>query len=124
MRNIRGVTLRWQPYGAHTGAEWYSSTHIDVVGRNFDIWWMTRRLCGAALLDRGARAYPPETRRAQGKRAEKGVVCSAKNHNAMVAMISAWAYRAHSQCVSRPGVPFQESFSSLATVGDCPIRRG
>jgi len=25
------------PYGAHTGAEWYSSTHIDVVGRNFDI---------------------------------------------------------------------------------------
>jgi leucyl aminopeptidase (aminopeptidase T) len=26
------------PYGAHTGAEWYSSTHIDVVGRNFDIW--------------------------------------------------------------------------------------
>src|ERR1700722_15604365 len=26
------------PYGAHTGAEWYSSTHIDVVGRNFAIW--------------------------------------------------------------------------------------
>ena len=26
------------PYGAHTGAEWFSSTHIDVVGRNFDIW--------------------------------------------------------------------------------------
>jgi aminopeptidase len=26
------------PYGAHTGAQWYSSTHIDVVGRNFDIW--------------------------------------------------------------------------------------
>ena len=26
------------PYGAHTGANWYSSTHIDVVGRNFDIW--------------------------------------------------------------------------------------
>ncbi len=26
------------PYGQHTGAEWYSSTHIDVVGRNFDIW--------------------------------------------------------------------------------------
>jgi aminopeptidase len=26
------------PYGAHTGAEWYSSTHIDVVGRSFDIW--------------------------------------------------------------------------------------
>jgi aminopeptidase len=26
------------PYGAHTGAEWFSSTHIDVVGRDFDIW--------------------------------------------------------------------------------------
>jgi len=26
------------PYGEHTGAKWYSSTHIDVVGRRFDIW--------------------------------------------------------------------------------------
>ncbi len=26
------------PYGAHTGADWYSSTHIDVVGAEFDIW--------------------------------------------------------------------------------------
>jgi aminopeptidase len=26
------------PYGEHTGAQWYSSTHIDVVGRKFDIW--------------------------------------------------------------------------------------
>jgi aminopeptidase len=26
------------PYGAHTGADWYSSTHIDVVGAQFDIW--------------------------------------------------------------------------------------
>jgi aminopeptidase len=26
------------PYGMHTGADWYSSTHIDVVGRKFDIW--------------------------------------------------------------------------------------
>ncbi|MGZ4788338.1 MAG: aminopeptidase [Terriglobales bacterium] len=26
------------PYGEHTGARWYSSTHIDVVGRKFDIW--------------------------------------------------------------------------------------
>ena len=25
------------PYGAHTGADWYSSTHIDVVGLKFDI---------------------------------------------------------------------------------------
>jgi leucyl aminopeptidase (aminopeptidase T) len=26
------------PYGVHTGADWYSSTHIDVVGTHFDIW--------------------------------------------------------------------------------------
>ena len=26
------------PYGAHTGAPWKSSTHIDVVGLNFNIW--------------------------------------------------------------------------------------
>jgi|SRR5579872_2531123 len=26
------------PYGEHTGADWYSSTHIDVVGRKFNIW--------------------------------------------------------------------------------------
>lgn len=26
------------PYGAHTGADWDSSTHIDVVGRQFNIW--------------------------------------------------------------------------------------
>jgi aminopeptidase len=25
------------PYGEHTGADWYSATHIDVVGRRFDI---------------------------------------------------------------------------------------
>ncbi len=26
------------PYGVHTGAQWHSSTHIDVVGTEFDIW--------------------------------------------------------------------------------------
>jgi leucyl aminopeptidase (aminopeptidase T) len=26
------------PYGAHTGADWDSTTHIDVVGRKFSIW--------------------------------------------------------------------------------------
>jgi aminopeptidase len=25
------------PYGAHTGADWHSSTHIDIVGTRFDI---------------------------------------------------------------------------------------
>ncbi len=27
------------PYAEHTGATWRSTTHIDVVGRNFDIWF-------------------------------------------------------------------------------------
>ena len=26
------------PYGRHTGATWWSSTHIDVVGTEFDVW--------------------------------------------------------------------------------------
>jgi leucyl aminopeptidase (aminopeptidase T) len=36
------------PYGEHTGAPWYSSTHIDVVGTNFDIW-----VDGAQIMRRG-----------------------------------------------------------------------
>lgn len=41
------------PYGAHTGADWYSSTHIDVVGRQFDIWIDGRQIMrsGVFLLD-------------------------------------------------------------------------
>jgi leucyl aminopeptidase (aminopeptidase T) len=36
---IPGVHIAFgNPYGAHTGAQWHSSTHIDVVGRRFDIW--------------------------------------------------------------------------------------
>jgi leucyl aminopeptidase (aminopeptidase T) len=36
---IPGVHIAFgNPYGAHTGADWYSGTHIDVVGRDFDIW--------------------------------------------------------------------------------------
>jgi leucyl aminopeptidase (aminopeptidase T) len=27
------------PYAEHTGANWRSTTHIDIVGRNFDIWF-------------------------------------------------------------------------------------
>jgi leucyl aminopeptidase (aminopeptidase T) len=36
---IPGVHMAFgNPYGFHTGADWYSSTHIDVVGRDFNIW--------------------------------------------------------------------------------------
>ena len=34
-----GIHLAFgNPYGVHTGADWHSSTHIDVVGTQFDIW--------------------------------------------------------------------------------------
>jgi aminopeptidase len=32
------------PYGEHTGADWYSSTHIDVVGTRFQIWLDDRQI--------------------------------------------------------------------------------
>jgi aminopeptidase len=51
---IPGIHIAFgNPYGAHTGADWYSSTHIDVVGRNFDIWIDGRQImhAGAFLLD-------------------------------------------------------------------------
>lgn len=36
---IPGVHIAFgNPYGDHTGAQWYSSTHIDVVGRKFSVW--------------------------------------------------------------------------------------
>jgi leucyl aminopeptidase (aminopeptidase T) len=36
---IPGVHMAFgNPYGEHTGADWHSSTHIDVVGTRFDIW--------------------------------------------------------------------------------------
>jgi len=36
------------PYGEHTGAKWYSSTHIDVVGTHFDIW-----VDGRQIMEKG-----------------------------------------------------------------------
>ena len=45
---IPGVHIAFgNPYGAHTGAEWYSSTHIDVVGCHFDIWADGRQIMSA-----------------------------------------------------------------------------
>ena len=42
---IPGIHIAFgNPYGAHTGADWYSGTHIDVVGRKFDIWADDRQL--------------------------------------------------------------------------------
>lgn len=36
---IPGIHIAFgHPYAEHTGADWTSSTHIDVVGTKFDIW--------------------------------------------------------------------------------------
>ncbi len=36
------------PYGEHTGANWYSATHIDVVGLQFNIW-----VDGRQIMEKG-----------------------------------------------------------------------
>lgn len=51
---IPGVHIAFgNPYGHHTGADWYSATHIDVVGRQFDIWIDDRQIMrkGEFLLE-------------------------------------------------------------------------
>src|SRR5438477_298322 len=38
--NLPGVHIAFgHPYAEHTGADWFSKTHIDCVGRDFDIWF-------------------------------------------------------------------------------------
>jgi leucyl aminopeptidase (aminopeptidase T) len=34
------------PYAEHTGAKWRSTTHIDIVGRHFDIWFDGDQIMG------------------------------------------------------------------------------
>jgi len=42
---LPGVHIAFgNPYGDHTGAKWYSSTHIDVVGRAFSVWVDDRQI--------------------------------------------------------------------------------
>jgi leucyl aminopeptidase (aminopeptidase T) len=46
---IPGVHIAFgHPYSEHTGARWTSETHIDVVGRDFDVWFD-----GAPIMKRG-----------------------------------------------------------------------
>ena len=46
---IPGIHIAFgNPYGAHTGAPWTSNTHIDVVGRDFNIW-----IDGRQIMQRG-----------------------------------------------------------------------
>jgi leucyl aminopeptidase (aminopeptidase T) len=45
---IPGIHIAFgNPYGAHTGADWDCSTHIDVVGTKFDIWADERQIMRA-----------------------------------------------------------------------------
>lgn len=46
---IPGVHIAFgHPYAEHTGANWVSATHIDCVGRDFDIWFD-----GEQVMERG-----------------------------------------------------------------------
>lgn len=46
---IPGIHIAFgHPYAEHTGADWKSKTHIDCVGRDFDIWFD-----GEKVMERG-----------------------------------------------------------------------
>ena len=46
---IPGIHIAFgHPYAEHTGQNWVSTTHIDCVGRNFDIWFD-----GDQIMERG-----------------------------------------------------------------------
>ena len=46
---IPGIHIAFgHPYAEHTGQNWVSTTHIDCVGRNFDIWFD-----GDKVMERG-----------------------------------------------------------------------
>ena len=50
---IPGVHIAFgHPYAEHTGAKWVSKTHIDCVGRDFDIWFDGEQVmaCGQFLV--------------------------------------------------------------------------
>ena len=42
---IPGIHIAFgHPYAEHTGADWVSKTHIDCVGRDFDIWFDSEKV--------------------------------------------------------------------------------
>jgi leucyl aminopeptidase (aminopeptidase T) len=45
---IPGIHIAFgHPYAEHTGADWLSRTHIDCVGRDFDIWFDSEQIMAA-----------------------------------------------------------------------------
>jgi aminopeptidase len=60
---IPGIHIAFgNPYAAHTGADWHSATHIDVVGRKFDIWIDGRQIMRAGVFLLDALSGPVESR--------------------------------------------------------------
>ncbi len=66
VKDVRGLILQDEkipgmhiafgyPYCEHTGATWYSGTHIDVVGRAFDIW-----IDDEKIMEKGVFLIEPE----------------------------------------------------------------
>jgi leucyl aminopeptidase (aminopeptidase T) len=54
---IPGVHIAFgHPYSEHTGATWTSRSHIDVVGRDFDVWFDGRQVMrsGRYLTENGS----------------------------------------------------------------------
>ena len=48
---IPGIHIAFgHPYAEHTGANWLSKTHIDCVGRDFDIWFDGEQGDGAGKI--------------------------------------------------------------------------
>jgi leucyl aminopeptidase (aminopeptidase T) len=57
---IPGVHIAFgDPYGSYTGAPWRSTTHIDVVGRKFDIWADDRLIMRAGEFVLGGAGSQP-----------------------------------------------------------------
>jgi len=57
---IPGVHIAFgDPYGSYTGAPWGSTTHIDVVGRKFDIWADDRLIMRAGEFVLGGAGSQP-----------------------------------------------------------------
>jgi len=55
---IPGVHIAFgHPYTRHTGAKWSSTTHIDVVGRDFDVWFDGEQVMKAGAFLTGDLVY-------------------------------------------------------------------
>src|SRR5262249_469248 len=77
---IPGVHIAFgHPYAEHTGANWASKTHIDCVGRDFDIWFDGKRLMRAGkfwIEGRGLSRGSETSRRFQRRLYAREICCA------------------------------------------------